>query len=321
MNFLHSRFYKWECKKIIFFLTFVTAFFTPNFVHSFSFSVSPVITYSKESITDKIYDGDYLHSMLEWESFYIFKAGAAAEIEHKNLSFQSSAKFNLPLKCGLQYDSDWYTPGIKTNFSTGNLYTSLGFDINFELKYKFNLPFGFSVFPVTSFYSSYVQLEAQDIYSWCGDAAHTGLNQDYSWDSEYAKRVKKYGINLNSLTTLVCFGAEIKKDFEKFYLDTKILVAPYLSIISVDHHLGKDGGKYYQMEHEAFFTAWNFDFTGGYFINKHNSINLNLNVNFCPEIQGKLFFGWFKIGKVLAPETSTFQFTKFSANLFWQYTF
>ncbi|MCR4952519.1 MAG: hypothetical protein K6A43_00455 [Treponema sp.] len=288
-------------------------------VSALSFSVFPIISYSNQSFVDKIYNGDYMNSMLEWNASYLFKAGVGADVQAENLIFSTVAKLNIPAKCGIQYDSDWRTEGIKTNYSTGNLYNQFGIDVYAQIKYKFELPFEFSVLPVISFKNDYVQLQAKDIYCWCGDSAHTGLWDDYSWDSEYAKYVKKYGIDLNTNILSFYFGAQIQKSFEHFYLGFSAQISPYTYIFSVDHHLGKTGGTYYQMEQIALFWAWIFDFSSGYFINKHNSLNLNVSANFCPETRGNLYNGYNKIGKYLLNETSSFAFSMFLIDFYWKY--
>ena len=294
--------------------------FTAN---SLSFSVFPIVSYSNQSFVDKVYDGDYLNSMLEWNSSYLFKAGAGAKLDIWNFDLSSSIKFNIPAECGFMYDSDWYTEGIKTNYATENIRTRLSYDFELNLKYQFDLPYDFEVLPVISFKNNYVQFRPTDtyIYGWCGDTSHTGLSEDVSWDSEYAKLVKKYGINLNTNIVSFYFGAQIQKQFEHFYLGLSAQISPYTYILSVDHHLGKTGGRYYQMEQTAIFSAWDFDFSGGYFINDHNSLNLNLTANFCPETRGKLYSGYDKIGKTLADEESGFSFSRFLIDFYWQFTF
>ena len=306
-------------------ISLIVAFFLGFSANSLTFSgaVFPIISYSNQAFVDKIYDDDYMNSMLEWNSSYLFKAGVGAELGIWNFALSTSAKFNIPAECGFLYDSDWRTEGIKTNYATENLCTKFGCDFDLNLKYQFSLPHDFEVLPVISVKNNYVKLAPKDtyIYGWCGDTSHTGLSQDVSWDSEYAKLVKKYGIKLNTNIFGVYFGAQAQKRFEKFYLSLSAQISPYTYIFSIDHHLGKTGGTYYQMEQKAFFSAWNFDFSSGYFINQHNSLNLNLTANFCPETRGTLYNGYDKIGKTLLYESSSFAFTTFLVDFYWKFIF
>lgn len=304
-------------KKNIFSFCFLSFSF---FAHAFSFSIAPKLSYNTELRTDCIYDGSNLNSKLEWNSFYQFKAGFQTDFSFGKLDISNTTLFNLPLKNGLQYDSDWRTQGIKTNYSTGDLYSGLGFDFNLEIKYFFQFPYDFEICPVFSVTNSYVSLRAKNIYCWCGDIAHTGLSENYPWNSEYARRVKKYGIDLYNNITSVFIGAEFKKSFSSFFIDFKACFSPYTFIFSIDHHLNKEEGHYYQMIQEAIFKVCDFSLSGGFYLNKKSTLNICTNFSFCPEVYGDLYYGYFKIDNIIADETCSFLFSKFSVSLGWTFS-
>ena len=264
------------------------------------------------------------NSLLEWNADYLFKEGITGGMKIGNWELNLSTQFCLPFECGKMYDSDWYVPQIKTNLSKSDLFTAFGNDTKLTLKYSFELGktgSNFFVSPVVFISNSFIRLEARNTIGWCGDMGHTHLDQHYPWNSEYAKKVKKYGINLtNNITSVFC-GAELKKQFGPLITNIGALISPFTYIFSIDHHLNKEEGNYYQMIQKALFKAWDFYGGIGYSINNKNTILLGADYNICPVIPGELYYGYYKIDHIIADETSRFSYNIFSLTLSWQYLF
>ncbi len=261
------------------------------------------------------------NSRLEWEADYLFKLGITAGFRLGQFELFADALFPLPLECGKMYDSDWRTAGIKTNLSKSDLFIDFGCDASLGLKY--NLELGSDnksiiISPVIAISNSYLSLQAKNTIGWCGDTAHTHLDRDYSWDSEYEKKVKKYGIDLTNNITSVLFGVEASKGFGNIFVNAGILTSPYTYIICIDHHLNKEEGHYYQLIQKAYFKVWDFYAGAGYSINQNNAILFSTDFSFCPETAGDFYYGYYKIENIIADETSSFSFTKFSIHLSWQ---
>ena len=257
-----------------------------------------------------------INSKLEWRSDYFFKLGLTEEITITAFDFFCSLAFPLPFKCGKMYDSDWYTPGIKTNLSISNLFVHSGFDAELGIKYNFDI-YGFTISPLISISNSFIKLQAKNTIGRCGDMRHTHLEQNYPWNSEYSKKVKKFGIDFwNNITSVFC-GIEAAKNFGAVKANAGILVSPYTYILSVDHHLNKEEGHYYQLIQKAYFKVWDFYAQTGYSLNKKNMICLAADYSFCPVTNGDFYFGWFKIENILADETSSFAFSNLALRLSW----
>lgn len=290
--------------------------------------------YCKQKLEYSIID-DVLHkenSRLEWEADYLFKLGVAGDLQIKNLDIFCSASFPLPLECGKMYDSDWRTTGIRTNLSKSDLFINSGIDAVLGIKYNFeisrkwdlgksNTDFHFNISPLVNITNSFIKLEAKNTIGWCGDRGHTHLDRDYSWDSEYAKKVKKYGIDLtNNITSIFC-GVEFSAVVKDIQVNAGFLISPYTYILSIDHHLNKEEGTFYQLVQKAYFKTMELYAAAGYSINKRNQLSLSVDYSFCPTINGDFYYGWFQIENILADETSRFSFSKFSLSLSWQIIF
>ncbi len=287
----------------------------------FLFSVEPQISYNNEQLSYSIYDGTKLNSELDWNSSFLFKSGSAFQFEFNKIILRTLFLFNLPLKNGKMYDSDYYTDGVKTNLSIGDLYTDFGFDSNLQIQYKFSLPNNFFVSPLISLNYSYIQLQCKNNIGFCGDTSHTDLLDDVPWDSENAKRVNKYGIDLNTNITSICLGTQIKKIIHDFHVGLTTYFAPFTYISSLDHHNNAEGGRYYLLIQQGFFSEFAVSLGVGYFINNHNSINLSLNSSFCPGINGIFYFGQEKDDDMIADQTCKFEFYKFAINFLWKISF
>lgn len=287
--------------------------------------------YCNQKLEYSIIDNDLhkVNSKLEWESDYLFKLGLGGDLQFKNIDFFCVASFPLPLECGKMYDSDWRTVGIKTNLSKSDLFINSGIDATLGIKYNFeiscsgdlatsNNDFHFYISPVVNITNSFIKLEAKNTIGWCGDRGHTHLDRDYSWDSEYAKKVKKYGIDLtNNITSVFC-GVEASAVYNALQAKAGFLISPYTYILSIDHHLNKEEGNFYQLAQTAYFKTLEFYASTGYSINQKNQLVLSADYTFCPTINGDFYYGWFQIENILADETSSFAFSKLSLCLSWQ---
>lgn len=287
-----------------------------------NFSVEIQTSYNNEKRNYCVIDeSGKLNSLLEWQSDYLFKLGVVGNLKIGMLEILSSVAFPLPLNCGKMYDSDWRTAGIKTNFSESDLFTDFGFDAVFGFKYNLKAHinnFNLLISPVIAVSNSFISLKAKNTIGWCGDTNHTHLEKNYPWNSEYAKKVKKYGIDFkNNITSVLC-GVEVSKQFNSFWANIGVLSSPYTYILSVDHHLNKEEGYFYQLIQKAYFLFWDFYTTAGYSINKKNMLLLSINYSFCPEINGDFYYGWYKIENIIADETSSFSYKSFSFCLSWK---
>ncbi|MCR4733481.1 MAG: omptin family outer membrane protease [Treponema sp.] len=265
----------------------------------------------------KVYDGTKLNSQLDWDASYLFKTGARFQFNYKNLILNTSNLFALPFECGYMYDSDWYTEGIKTNYAKRTLSTDLYYDLNIELKYKFIFNHNFSIIPIISYNFCYISFRSAGTIAYCGDSAHTGLFDDYPWDSEYAVQVEQYGIDVLNKISIFYLGSDLEKNIDNFTFGLKMLVSPFIYISSLDHHLNASGGRYYLLIHRALFYSFNMNLSCSYMINKKNELILSTNFSYLPDITGYFYMGKEKNADNLASGTK-FSFTKFSVNLGWR---
>lgn len=306
-------------KKIFFLLLFIITI--PIFALDFSFSVEPNFSFNNDSLTYKIYDGTRVNSQLDWNASYLFKAGIGLNFEIENLIVSNANLFSLPLKCGIMYDSDWYTEGIKTNLSVHDLQTDFCYDFSLDLKYRFSVPQNFYFYQVLSLKNFYSQFRAKEGTGWCGDMAHTGLDEDHPWNSEFNVCVEKNGINLDNTISAFFLGLEIQKDFDRFFFDVAFLTAPFVYISSLDHHLNAEGGRYYLLIQNAFFSCYEVDIKSGIHLNKKNVLKFSTDLSFSPELKGVLYFGKKRSNEELADETASFSLKKSSVSVIWNIIF
>lgn len=286
-------------------------------IFAVSLYLEPFVSYNREHITYDIYSPyGSINSRLEWNADYLFKTGTTFNLEAGPFVFNSSVAFNLPFKCGVMYDSDWYTIGLKTNRSTSDIIPGFGIDCNLDFGYKFDLPRDFSVTPVLSIQESYRTLHAENTIGLCGDMGHTALDHNIAWDDPRSKKVKKYGIDFYHNTTGVYLGADVAWAFSSVQLDLAALFSPFTYIFSVDHHLGKQGGHYYQMIQKA--LAFDFRFSALYNFSSKSALKLAASYNFCPDTPGDFYFGWFATDHIIADETCSLSFSKLNILLSWQ---
>lgn len=286
------------------------------------FYLQIISSYNKEAIDYFVIDTNgKTNSKLEWQSDYLFKEGIKAGYKIKQLEVNLKALFALPFECGKMYDSDWRITDIKTNYSKSDLFAKFGADTSLGIKYNFELAgksASFFISPVLVISNSFISLAAKNTIGWCGDIWHTGLDQHQSWDSPYAKKVKKYGIDFkNNITSIFC-GLEGSAFIKDFSINAGLLASPFTYIFSIDHHLNKEEGHYYQLIQKAYFAVWDFYASLGWSLNDKNSIILGTDFSFCPVIPGELYFGYYKIDNIIADETSSFSFNKLAITLSWR---
>ena len=293
--------------------------------HKISFYLEFNSYYKNQLFKDYLFDSPgVINSRLDWEADYLFNLGLTGGIKTSRAELFISTSFCLPFECGHMYDSDWRTVGMKTNYSLSDLYTAFGNDSLIGFKYKFSPgknQSGFFISPVIVVSNSYISYNAKNTIGWCGDIKHTGLSQNYPWDSPYATKWRKYGVDLtNNITSVFC-GLELAKKISAFEIKGGVLVSPYTYIFSTDHHLNSGDGQYYRMIQEAWFSVFDFYLSTGYSINKNNAIILSTDYSFCPRKDGKMYYGYSKTDYELTIDISSFSFKKLNAGLSWRLTF
>lgn len=317
-------------KKFIFCLTFliVSSFISKTFCQDnegpqkLIFNASVTTAYSHEKYEYSLIDvKGKENSRLEWEADYLFKLGLRGAFKYQSFEVFASALFPLPFDCGKMYDSDWRTEGIKTNLSIHDFAVKFGCDAMLGIKYNFELGTditAITISPILAISNSYISFAGKKGIGWGADIAHTGLPRDYSWDSEYAVKVKKFGIDFTSNSTSALLGVEVSKNFGGLFASAGILTSPYTFILSVDHHLNREEGNYYQLVQNAFFKVWDFYAATGYSVNSKNTLLLFADFSLCSSTPGYFYVGYYKIENTLVEETSRFSFSKLSFNLSWQ---
>ena len=306
--------------KKLFVVIFV--FFFPFLVfgrEDFSLAVEPRLSYNNNTITYKIYDPlGAKNSQLDWESQYLIKAGVGVSAVFNKITLDGLLLFDLPFRTGVMYDSDWRTVGLKTNLSEHELFAGFGCDFKLEFKYDFSLPADFFVSPVVSLQNYYSSFNAKNTIGRCGDTAHTHLEQNYAWNSEHSKKVKKYGIDYYCENVIFFGGLQLQKDLDNFSFKLKALVSLYNYVFSVDHHLNKEDGTYYQLIQKSILSVQEYSVLCSYAINEKNSFNLGFSYSFCPERPADFYYGYFITDNIIADETAGLEFTRMSVNAGWQ---
>ena len=303
-------------KKFFFLLLFLNCSFL--FGENLSLRISPFFSYNYETITYSIYDGPKLNSQLEWESPYLFKTGINFSLGFNNFILDLSNAAAIPAKCGTMYDSDWYTENIKTNLSKHNLHAGFCYDFDVNLKYRVELKNRFSILPQVSFNYSYSSYYAQKGIGWCGDTGHTQLTKDYPWDSEYAVKVNKFGIDFFNNTFILFLGAGLEKSLGNFLFGFDVQISPYIYVSSIDHHLDSGDGRYYLLLQSAWFSCFNFDLSCTYCINQKNKISIIPKYCYCKEIMGVFYFGKEKVQSKRSDQPCSFNFSKLSICISWE---
>ena len=303
-------------KKFFFLLLFLNCSFL--FGENLSLRISPFFSYNYETLTYSIYDGSKLNSQLDWTSPYLFKTGINFSLSFNNFILDLSNAAAIPAKCGTMYDSDWYTENIKTNLSKHNLHAGFCYDFDVNLKYRVELKNRFSILPQISFNYSYSSYYAQKGIGWCGDTGHTQLTRDYPWDSEYAVKTNKFGIDFFNNTFIFFVGTGLEKSLGNFQFRFDAQISPYIYVSSIDHHLDSGDGRYFLLLQNAWFSCFNFDLYCTYNINQKNRILIIPKYCYCKEIMGVFYSGKEKVRSKRSDQPCSFNFSKFALCLAWE---
>ncbi len=303
-------------KKFLFLLLFINCSFL--FGENLPLRISPFVSYNNDTITYSIYDGPKLNSQLDWETPYLFKTGLKFSFDFNNLILDFSNAAAIPVKCGTMYDSDWYTENIKTNLSKHNLHAGFCYDLDITLKYRFELENLFSILPLISFNYSHSSLKAQKGIGWCGDTGHTQLIKDYPWDSEYAVKVNKFGIDFYNNTFIFFIGAGLEKSLGSLQFGINAQVSPYIYVSSIDHHLNDGDGRYYLLLQSAWFSCFNLELPCSYMINDKNKLCIIPKYSYCKEIKGVFYSGKEKVRSNRSDQPCSFNFSKFALCIAWE---
>lgn len=300
-------------------LLFLLIFFLSSFCYSLDFYLEPEISYKNLYLKDYLYgQSGKLNSRLDYASSYQLSAGGKALLEIKDLFIDFSFLCSLPLQSGSMYDSDWKTAGIKTNYSIHDLWVKKAFDLELFTKYKFSFS-DFSVFPVAGASFLYNDYSAKKGKAWYASRYYTGLDQDYPWYSEYAKKYKVFGIDYTNYFFNTLTGLELSFDAGNVFLSCQGCISPFCYAFAVDHHLGKEGGQYYQMIQKAYFKNYYIKGQIGYKISDRASVTFSSSFLFSRKIHGDFYFGYYAEEHVLAKETSAFKISGFESILGYSY--
>lgn len=300
-------------------LLILLLFFLSSLCYSLDFYLEPEISYKNLFLQDYLYgQTGKLNSRLDYTSSYQFSSGGKAALGIKDLFIDFSFLCSLPFQSGSMYDSDWKTVGIKTNYSIHDLWVKKAFDLELSAKYRFSVA-DFSLFPLVSASFLYNDYSAKKGTAWFASRLYTGLDQDYPWNSKYAKKYKVFGLDYTNYFFNVLTGLEVRFDTEKLFLSCQGCISPFCYVFAVDHHLGKEGGQYYQMIQKAFFKNYYIKGQVGYKISEKASVTFSTSFLFSKKMHGEFYFGYYAEEHVLAKETSAFKISGFESILGYSY--
>ena len=268
-------------------LFFFAAELFSNNLPQISFSLEPKAGLSSFFGSDYLYTFLFypegkLNSRLDWKCNKILKTGLGARLKIGYFIFESAWLVNLPLECGKLYDSDWFTEGMKSSLSIHDVKNRFGYDFLGEIKVDFPITDYFSFIPAVSFFQMHSEFEAQKGIVWKGTPKFTGLEENVPWNSQYAVEKKVYGIELYNRISILFAGFDLEGKSGNFNFNFKARISPFLHIQLLDHHLGKDGGNYFEMEQKSWenkdrlFFAYNFGGGAGFTFRNKNSLNVKM---------------------------------------------
>lgn len=277
----------WSLRKAAFLLLILNFSFFAG-AQELEVVVEPVVSYNLSYTSDYLYEtSGTLNSRLDWNALYLFNAGCGLSLKKQSFIFKTSLLFNLPLECGLMYDSDWRTPGLKTNLSKSDLYSGFGGALEFYFSWEVPLAAGFNFYPIIAINDTYKTLRGKNTIGWCGDVNHTGLDHNLSWDDPAAKTVRKYDIDLYNNVAALYFGAGLGRTFGPVNLELAAMFTPITYVYSVDHHHGKTGGSWYNMIQKA--LSYDLRFAAAYNFSKNYALNLSAAWAYCPVTKGLIY--------------------------------
>lgn len=217
---------------------------------NFSFNLIPYFAVETSVIEEAYYYEDYskyadkMCSLLEWEQkpSYIFGLESIFNLNSFLFSLDFSAK--LPVRAGSMMDSDYWTDGMKFNYSINENHINNGFDINFDFQYLIDFSF-LQLQPFIKASYSYISFSAKNGHGWYGGSAHSSDGNVHSWDSPYAHYYPdgKYhlaSVDYENQTFYFMAGLSLKKTFFKLWKTSLGFgLAPFTYTYAKDHHLGK----------------------------------------------------------------------------------
>lgn len=233
-------------------LPFCLLLFVPFSVFSrtnINFHASPALEIVAGKIDESVYSsGGKKISLLEWKQLPLCGISLSAGFCVSDFSFDAAFSYSLPLVSGSFEDSDWNLDGIKTCYSVHEERSVLNFSASVCMKYDFRLSSVFSFYPLvrSSFY--YDSFSARNGSGRYGITSSTGLKNDVSWESPYAKfYARLYGIDFSSQAFYTFTGIGFSaKPFARFSVSVDFSISPFVYSHFVDHHLdsfsSSDGG-------------------------------------------------------------------------------
>ena len=274
--------------------------------------IEPVISYSNSLYSDFLYtEYGKLNSRLDYASSYQFKTGAFFGFDSDFFKINVSGIFFLPQKCGTFYDSDWKIQNLKTSFSIHDLYNNWGLNFRFDSELKVPIREHFKLNSCFSFFYNFSSLSAKEGIAYKGTTYWTGLDHDVSWDSEYAVQKRVYGIDYRNHILSILLGTDFSFDIKNNSFGLKAFVSPFSFFFAIDHHLGKEGGSYYQMIQKGFFSLYEFNAYYSYKISDKIALDFACDFLFTRNIPGDFYFGYYAVDHIIADETSSFMLSQF----------
>ena len=265
---------------------------------NFSFNLIPYFAVETSVIEEAYYYEDYskyadeMCSLLEWEQkpSYIFGVEGIFNLNKFIFSLDFSAK--LPVRSGSMMDSDYWTDGMKFNYSINENYLDKGFSAKTGFAYNFD----FSVFsfkPLIQFSYSFISFNAKNGYGWYGGSEHSSDGNVHSWDSPYAHYYPdgKYhlaGVDYENQTFSILTGFDFSKIlFKKWRTGIGFLIAPFTYAYAKDHHLGKSSNFYSEDFVYIWFKNFQFSLKNDFIISERFSVNSVVEGNFILLTKGK----------------------------------
>lgn len=229
-------------------------------------------------------------SYLQWEENPVFLYGANIEAKlfniHLNLS-ASSTFFNV--RSGSMYDSDWFMQtNIKQSYSISDEYVQKALNAEAKLGYDFKIN-------STILLTPYVGASYRYIAFTCpagGKIWYDPMQYDdniISYDAPNAS----YGTTVQidywrkSIFTWMGLSCTIQP-VSSLLLTFSPAVAPFVRIVSVDHHYNK-GGIFFTDKPEGFFCAFEFAAEIAFRLNAHLGLSIHATVLMLSTIHGDTY--------------------------------
>lgn len=226
---------------LIYFIIFISL---DNIYSNDFFSFMPYLKYSNGIHGEHLYYSvsEKECSYLEWEEKNSFLLGIEGIFKIKNFNISLNSEFGIPKVAGKMYDSDWiytseFPDGLKTTYSISENHLKSKFNTEILLNYDFNINKIVTISPGICFQYSYLNFNAKNGYGWYGSSNYSTTKENVSWDSEYAKYYKIYGIDLKRHNLYTWIDLELKFNFIKdFIFGANFNISPYTYSFTEDFH-------------------------------------------------------------------------------------